>query len=95
MEEITDEYIKAAILYRLHKQGKWDGSHTDFENLKKGFSPRHLGKKGLKRLEKLAEELIKDGYIIPKVTSYGYHVSLNPRRSGEIQQIVEKFISEF
>lgn len=51
MEETIDEYIKAAILYRLYKQGKWGGSHTDFENLKKGFSPRHLGKRGLKRLK--------------------------------------------
>jgi len=95
MEETNDGYIKAAILYRLYKQGKWGGSHTDFENLKKGFSPRHLGKRGLKRLEKLAEELIKDGYILAKVTSYGYHVSLNPRRTAEIQKIVEKFVAEF
>ena len=94
MEEVSDAYIRASILYRLYKQGKWGGSHTDFENLKKGFSPRQLGKRGAKRVEKLAEELIKEGYMVAKITSYGYHVSLNPRKSADIQKIVEKFAAE-
>lgn len=94
MEEISDAYIRASILYRLYKQGKWGGSHTDFENLKKGFSPRQLGKRGSKRIEQLAEELIKEGYVLTKITSYGYHVSLNPRRSAEIQKIIERFAAE-
>ena len=91
---MSDAYIRASILYRLYKQGKWGGSQTDFENLKKGFSPRQLGKRGLKRIEQLAEELIKEGYIVAKITSYGYHVSLNPRRSAEIQKIIDGFIVE-
>ena len=91
---MSDAYIRASILYRLYKQGKWGGSHTDFENLKKGFSPRQLGKRGSKRIEQLAEELIKEGYIVAKITSYGYHVSLNPRRSAEIQKIIDGFIAE-
>ncbi|MGB9660289.1 MAG: hypothetical protein ACPLY9_07250 [Nitrososphaerales archaeon] len=91
-EEIGDKDIKALILFKLYRLGKWGAKHTDFENIKKGFKPKELGKKGLKRVEELSEELIREGCIIPKITSYGYHVSLNPHKSKEILKIVEEFI---
>ncbi|MCP8308176.1 MAG: hypothetical protein H3Z52_00735 [archaeon] len=91
-EEISDEDIKAAILFKLYRLGKWGANHTDFENIKKGFKPKELGKKGLRRVEELTEELIREGYIIPKITSYGYHVSLNSQKSKEILKIIEEFM---
>jgi len=43
-------------------------------------------------VEELTEELIREGYIIPKITSYGYHVSLNSHKSKEILKIIEEFM---
>jgi len=60
------------------------GKHTAIENLKKGF-PSHL--RGDVDYE--VEELIRNGFIIPKTTSYGLQVSLNPRMIAEIERILE------
>lgn len=91
MPEITDSDIKAAILFKLYKLAKWGGSHTSFDNLKKGFKPQELGKKGLKRVEDCAEDLIKEGLILPKTTGYG-QVSLNPRMHNEIERIIREYL---
>ena len=92
MPEITDSDIKAAILFKLYKLAKWGGSHTAFDNLKKGFKPQELGKKGLKRVEDCAEDLIKEGLILPKTTGYGLQVSLNPRMHNEIERIIREYL---
>ncbi len=91
MSEITDDDIKAAILFKLYKLAKWGGNHTDFENLKKGFKPKELGKKGLKRVEACAEDLIREGLILPKTTGYGLHVSLNAKRHEEIERRIQEY----
>lgn len=57
------------------------GRHTDIENLKKGL-PGHL--KG--DIKDAAKELIKEGILIPKPTSYGLHLSLNPHKKEEIDK---------
>ncbi|MGQ9718495.1 MAG: hypothetical protein ACUVWK_01365 [Nitrososphaerales archaeon] len=88
----SDEDIEATILFKLYRLGKWGANHTDFENLKKGFKPGELGKKGPRRVDRLAEDLIREGYLIPKITRYGFHVSLDPRKSKEIQKIIEDFM---
>ena len=38
----SDDEIKARILLKLAKRGKWGGAHTSFDNLKKGWSVRDL-----------------------------------------------------
>jgi len=81
---LSDEEISATILFKLHKRGNWGASHTAFDNLKKGFRDTDLGKHGAKRIDKLARGMIRRGWIIPKPTSYGLQVSLNPRQSEEI-----------
>ncbi|MFY3740507.1 MAG: hypothetical protein HMLIMOIP_000946 [Candidatus Nitrosomirales archaeon] len=60
------------------------GKHTAIENLKKGF-PSHL--RG--DVDDEVKELIRNGFIIPKTTSYGLQVSLNPRMIAEIERILE------
>lgn len=90
----SDEQIKASILLKLHKRGNWGGSHTAFDNLKKGWKDADLGKHGLKRVEKLAKELIHQGLIIPKPTHYGLQVSLNPRENNTIISCMKKFFPE-
>ncbi|MGI0023351.1 MAG: hypothetical protein ACRD9Q_10890, partial [Nitrososphaeraceae archaeon] len=51
---ISDDEIKAVILFKLHKRGNWGASHTAFDNLKKGFKDEDLGSHGGKRVEKIA-----------------------------------------
>jgi len=91
---LSDDEIKATILFKLHKRGNWGGSHTAFDNLKKGFKDAELGKHGMKHLDKLANELIRQGLIIPKPTHYGLQASLNPRESMVIIEFMRRFFPE-
>ncbi len=91
---LSDEQVKATILFKLHKRGNWGGSHTAFDNLKKGWKDADLGKQGLKRVEKLTKELIRQGLIIPKPTHYGLQISLNPRQNDTIIGIMRRFFPE-
>ena len=91
---LSDEQIKATILFKLYKRGNWGGSHTAFENLKKGFKDGDLGRGSLKRVEKMARELVRAGLIIPKPTSYGLQVSLNPRQNEAIIGIMRRYFPE-
>ncbi len=91
---LSDEQIKATILFKLHKRGNWGGSHTAFDNLKKGWKDEDLSKHGVKRVEKLAKELIRRGLIIPKPTHYGLQVSLNPKENEVIVAFMKRFFPE-
>jgi hypothetical protein len=90
----SDDQIKATVLFKLYKRGNWGASHTAFENLKKGFKESELGKGGLKRVEKMAKELVRAGLIIAKPTSYGLQVSLNPRQNEIIIAIMKRYFPE-
>jgi hypothetical protein len=89
-----DEEIQARIALKLHRHGKWGASHTSFENLKKGFNMRDLGKDGAKRIDKIGKEMIKSRLIMSHPTSYGKEVSLNPRHSAELMAIMKKFFPD-
>jgi hypothetical protein len=90
MSEFTDEEITARLIQKLYRRGNWGESHTNFENLKKGFNQRNLGKKGFKRVDKLAERMIKDGLLHSKSTGYGLEVSLEYTRKDELFLILRK-----
>ena len=83
MEFGDENKIKATILYHLRRKNVISGVHTPFDTLKKGF-PSHLGKD----IEKIAKNLIKEGLIITKPTSYGLQVSLNKDRIKEIEDFI-------
>jgi hypothetical protein len=91
---LSDEQIKATILFKLYKRGNWGGSHTAVENLKKGWKAQDLGKHSLARVEKLTKQLIREGMIVPKPTGYGLQVSLNPRQNEAIITTMKKFFPE-
>ena len=81
------EHIKARLLFKLARRRNWGGSHTAFDNLKKGFRPNeHSG------VEDAAEELIKEGFIFKKPTGYGLHVSLNHGRAKEIKEKISSLL---
>lgn len=90
----TDDEVKARILYKLYRRGNWGGSHTSIENLKKGFSPRDLGKKGTSRVDDVAKDLIKSNWLLSKPTGYGLEVSLNHQFSQEIVSFIKQFFSD-
>ena len=79
--------FKAKLLFKLARRRKWGGSHTAFDDLKKGFKPRdHLA------VKKAAQELIREGLLFRKPSSYGLHVSLNHERAKEIKQTIREFL---
>jgi hypothetical protein len=91
---LSDEQVKATILFKLYKRGNWGGSHTALDNLRKGWKTQDLGKHGLGRVETLAKELVREGLIVPKPTHYGLQVSLNPRQNETIVLIMKRFFPE-
>lgn len=88
---ISDDETRARILLKLAKRGKWGGVHTSFDNLKKGWNARDLGKEGMRRVQKITKDLMKERFVLSKPTHYGLEVSLNPGKSAEIEQIIKKF----
>lgn len=79
--------VKAKLLFKLARRRNWGNSHTAFDNLKKGFKPKDHD-----LIKKVAENLIKENLFLRKPTSYGLHVSLNPKRAKEIKSIISHFL---
>jgi hypothetical protein len=91
---LSDDEVRATVLFKLHKRGNWGASRTAFDNLQKGFKDSDPGKRGAKRIDKVGSDLIRRGWIIPKPTGYGLQVSLNPRESEAILEFMKRFIPE-
>jgi len=81
---MEEEQAKGFIIKKLFHHGYIEGKHTDIENLKKGLPSHFRG-----NIKKAAKELIKEEILIPKQTSYGFHVSLNPRKRQEIEKYLK------
>lgn len=54
------------------------------------FKSESLGKAGLKNVRNVADELMREAFIIRKPTHYGLQVSLNPKRAQEIKQMIKE-----
>lgn len=87
MEFKDEDDIKATLLYHLRRKKVIGGVHTPFDTLKMGF-PSHLGKD----VKKIAKQLIKQGYITIKPTSYGLQVSLNKEKIREIEEFIKRVL---
>lgn len=72
------------ILRKLFRHRAIGGRHTAFEHVMSGVPGHEAG-----AAKKAANELIVEGLIIPKPTSYGLQISLNPERLDEIRAIIE------
>ena len=81
------EEIQRFILRKLmtFKPPKWGGSHTEETNLVKGL-PKHM--RGEKTTKKAIKELYKNGFLLKKISTGEWHVSLNPRKKEEIMRFV-------
>jgi hypothetical protein len=82
-----ENWIKATILYHLRNKKAIGAKHTHYDTLRRGF-PKHLGKE----IEEIAKQLIKEGLLITKPTSYGLQVSLNKDKLVEIEGIINHFL---
>ena len=77
--------IAKIILRKLYRRRVIGGKHTAVEHLTKGL-PKHVAGAA----KEAVKELIKEGFILPKQTSYGLQVSLNPEKIDEISKIIEE-----
>lgn len=84
---LSDNQIKAFILFKLAKTKRWGGKHTAIDNLGKGL-PSHI------RVGNQVKDLIKDGFLILKITGYGKHVSLNPKLMKDIFEFIDKYFKK-
>lgn len=87
MDFNDEEKIKATLLYHLRRKRVIGGVHTPFDTLRRGF-PSHLGKD----IKKIAEQLIKQKFLITKPTNQGKHVSLNKDKIKEIEEFIKKVL---
>ena len=76
--------IEKAVLAKMYRHGYIGEKHTSEDNIPKGL-PKHMHGD----VKKALRNLIRQGYVIPKTTSYGLQVAINPRRLAEIKQILE------
>ena len=83
----TDNQIKGKILHKLTRKGKFEHSHTAIENLAKSFSPELKGK-----AKEMSEDLIREGILHLKNTSYGKQVSINLDKKELIMQYIDEFL---
>jgi len=87
--------LKRLILQKLIRGNLWGGKHTPLDFVKKGV-PEHYRNthKGEKAMEKTLKELVNDEWIIVIAKRTGKsldnHISLNPRKVGEIKQFLEQ-----
>ena len=75
--------LKKIILRKLYRHRIIGGKHTAIEHLTKGL-PKHIAGNA----KEAVKELIKEGLLLAKHTSYGVQVSLNPKKIEEIDKIM-------
>ena len=86
-DEELRNVLRATILKKLKRRGKWGEAHMSVDKLTSGI-PKHL--RGL--AEEVVEDMIRERVLLTKPTSYDLEVSLNPRKKAEIKRIINKYL---
>lgn len=81
--KLSNLEIRKKILVKMAAHNVWGGKHIAYDNVPRGFP-----KSEWKDIRGDLDALIKEGFIIPKPTGYGIHVSLNVNMKAEIEKIV-------
>ncbi len=81
--------LKAQIVFKLVRRRQWSGKHSAIDDLKKGFPPNTHNE-----IQSIAEELINENFFLVKTAFYGTHISLNPKKSKEIKELIIKNYGE-
>jgi len=84
-QEISDEEIKADIMYRLLRKHCWGAKYLPLDTLINWMS-KQIRRNG-RRVRRCVEELTKEGYIL--LHKRGGAISLNPTRSREITEYIK------
>ncbi len=87
-EEPTTREIEAVMLHKLARRGAWGEAYVPRDTLVRRMAKKI--KKDGKRVRKIMDSLVQEGYLIPH--KKGKTVSLNPSRRGEILRLVEDFL---
>ena len=81
--------VKRFILENLLTPPRWGGRHTELRNISKGLpSAISSTKKGQRLVDDAIKELVNDGWLLAKKSTGQVHVSLNPKKKGEIMAFV-------
>ncbi len=83
----TDSQIKGKILHKMTRKGKFEHSHTALDNLQKGFPLDLRGK-----AKNMSQEMIKEGILHLKKTSYGKQISINAEKKEKIMEYINEFL---
>lgn len=89
-KELTDKEIAATIFHKLRRRGIWGGRYKPYDSVK-GWIVGKIKNDG-KRVEKILNELIKEGLLISH--KEGETVSLNPERKGDIVNTIEHILKK-
>ncbi len=76
--------IRKAVLKKFFRHRYIGGRHTEIRNAMKGFPPPLL-----KEVKEEIKNLIKEGYLLSKMSTGEIHISLNPRKINEIRSEIE------
>lgn len=77
--------IEIAVLEKLYRHGYIGGRHTALADIHKGFPSDKRGE-----IDWAVKKLTREGFLIPKITGYGIHYSLNPRIVSQLKQILNE-----
>lgn len=89
MNIINSAKIKGKILHKLLRCGKIEASHTAVENLYHGFPRDKVG-----FVKECIKDLMKEGIIFCKQTSYGLQVSVNLEKADKIKEYIRIYLFE-
>jgi len=77
------EELKAQLLFKLYRKGKWGGAHTPLRNL------FHLmDNSSIKDSKKAVKELANIDWVNVKISTGEEHISLNSHKSKEIRDFI-------
>ena len=80
----TDEDIKRTILRKMLRLEYIGGRHTSIDNLPKGFPKSERG-----RVKEVVQNMLKEGYFIPRKKGDSIHVSLDPNVLLQVKQEIK------
>ncbi|MEK6890800.1 MAG: hypothetical protein AABX03_01550 [Nanoarchaeota archaeon] len=79
--------IMKRFLRKLVNLNIWGGRHTELRNLEKSL-PDHL--RGSKESKEALKELVRNEFLLIKISTGEKHVSLNSHKQKEIFDFLEK-----
>jgi len=87
--DLSDEELKADLMYKLMRRGCWGGSYIPVDCLVKWLSKKV--KKDGKRVRDAIRQLVNEGFLISH--KKGKTISLNSARSEEIKRFITRYLS--